>query len=125
MAALNPYGSAPPVPLARLLVALALASASAAIPAVGWAKDIPDRTDQTERSPAQNPPPEAQPKAPAPVETKTGVIRPPDVDAKMSKPVPNVDPKMAKPPLPQAPTVPEKRGQEPAPDKSSPDAQPR
>jgi hypothetical protein len=105
--------------------AFVLAVAFLVFPAFGWAKDIPDQKGQAENTPAQNPPPEAQPKAPAPGETKTGVIRPPDVDPDMSKRTPNVDPKMAQPPKPQAPSVPEKKGDDQGNGKSTPEVQPR
>ncbi|HLG88139.1 MAG TPA: hypothetical protein VKZ79_13190 [Alphaproteobacteria bacterium] len=110
--------------------AFVLSAAFLIFPAFGWAKDIPDQKGpdpkgQAENPPAQNLPPEAQPKAPAPGETKTGVIRPPDVDPDMSKRTPNVDPKMAQPPKPQAPAVPEMNGGEQGQGKSGPEAQPR
>ena len=95
MAALNLHSAA--------LAAVMAAGAFVLIPAVGWAKDTPDPNGQPQNAPAQNGPPAVEPKPPAPGETKTGVIRPPEVDPGMSKTVPDVDPKMPKPIKPQAP----------------------
>ena len=74
--------------------------------------------------PPRAPPPQnAKPPmlgAPIPV-PGNGVVKPPDIDPNMSKPVPDVDPKMAKPPLPAAPPqIPPAR-----PPETPPDVQPR
>ena len=52
-------------------------------------KKVPEQTQKT-----PPPPPDARPKG----DPKTGVLKPPDVDPKMSKKVPDVDPGMTQPP---------------------------
>lgn len=47
-------------------------------------------------------PSETGPKVPLQGEEKSGVIRPPEIDPTMSKPVPNVDPAMRKTPKPES-----------------------
>ena len=73
------------------------------LPSIGYAQQT--STDQAQPykktvPDAPSPPADALPSG----DPKTGVLKPPDVDPKMAKPVPDVDPAMDNPPPGKAPT---------------------
>jgi hypothetical protein len=84
-----------------------------ALPPTGYAQQAPTDQAQPKRTTPDAPPPADALPGNSP---KNGVVKPPDVDPKMAKPVPDVDPAMSNPPP----------GKPPAPsDPSAPKVQPK
>lgn len=84
----------------NLLAALLFVGLSAPAHAQQTPSDPPAHDKKTANPPA--PPADASPRG----DPTTGVLKPPDVDPKMAKPVPDVDPAMINPP-PGKPVAPD------------------
>src|SRR5271168_2119965 len=85
------------------------------LPLVGYAEQAPADQNQPHKKTTPDAPPPPADALPS-GDAKNGVLKPPDVDPKMAKPVPDVDPAMSNPP-PGKPLMPN--------DPSAPKVQPK